>query len=348
MDKVILVTGGTGLVGSHLLFDLCKSGEQVRALKRCNSNIAVVKKVFSYYAVNADELLKNIEWVDADLLDLYSLMEAMDGIAEVYHCAAMVSFEQKNEAEMMKINVEGTANMVNAALEKGIKKFCHVSSIATLGRAEHGELSTEETFWKTSPDHSNYANSKYAAEREVWRASEEGLDVVIVNPALIIGAGNWQQSSSNMFSKGYTGMKYYTEGVNGFIDVRDVTALMILLMKSNIKNERFLFSSENTPYRYFFDLMHQEFGRPKANFKVGMLLSNFAWRVEGIRCMLSGTKPLITRETIQSGHRISLFSNEKIKKIFPDYKFISIEQAVKDTCKLYLSDNVASSIKAKI
>lgn len=348
MDKVILVTGGTGLVGSHLLFDLCKSGEQVRALKRANSNIAVVKKVFSYYAVNADELLKNIEWVDADLLDVYSIMEAMDGIAEVYHCAAMVSFEQKNEAEMMKINVEGTANMVNAALEKGIKKFCHVSSIATLGRAEHGELSTEETFWKSSPDHSNYAISKYAAEREVWRASEEGLDVVIVNPALIIGAGNWQQSSSNMFSKGYTGMKYYTEGVNGFIDVRDVTALMILLMKSKIKNERFLFSSENTPYRYFFDLMHQEFGRPKANFKVGMLLSNFAWRLEGIRCMLSGTKPLITRETIQSGHRISLFSNEKIKKIFPDYKFISIEQAVKDTCKLYMSDNVASSIKANL
>lgn len=348
MDKVILVTGGTGLVGSHLLFDLCKSGEQVRALKRPNSNIAVVKKVFSYYAVNANELLKNIEWVDADILDVYSILEAMDGITEVYHCAAMVSFEQKNEAEMMKINVEGTANMVNAALEKGIKKFCHVSSIATLGRAEHGELSTEETFWKSSPDHSNYAISKYAAEREVWRASEEGLDVVIVNPALIIGAGNWQQSSSNMFSKGYTGMKYYTEGVNGFIDVRDVTALMILLMKSKIKNERFLFSSENTPYRYFFDLMHQEFGRPKANFKVGMLLSNFAWRVEGIRCMLSGTKPLITRETIQSGHRVSLFSNEKIKKLFPDYKFISIEQAVKDTCKLYLSDNVSSSIKANL
>ena len=341
MGKVILVTGGTGLVGSHLLFDLCKSGEQVRALKRANSNIAVVKKVFSYYAVNADELLKNIEWMDADLLDVYSILEAMDGITEVYHCAAMVSFERKNQAEMMKINVEGTVNIVNAALEKKIQKFCHVSSIAAIGRAEHGGLSTEETFWKSSPDHSNYAISKYAAEREVWRASEEGLDVVIVNPALIIGAGNWQQSSSNMFSKGYTGMKYYTEGVNGFIDVRDVSALMILLMNSKIKNERFLFSTENIPYRYFFDLIHQEFGLPKASFKVGRLVSNFAWRVEGIRCMLSGTKPLITRETIRSGHRISLFSNEKIKKSFPDYKFISIEQAVKDTCKLYLSDNGA-------
>lgn len=231
--NLILVTGGTGLVGTHLLFDLCKSGKRIRALKRIGSDVANVKKVFSYYSSNVDELLKNIEWVDVDLMDVYSLLDAMEGITEVYHCAAMVSFDSKHETEMMKINVEGTSNMVNAALEKGIKKFCHVSSIATIGRAEHISLSTEETFWKSSPDHSNYAISKYAAEREVWRASEEGLDVVIVNPSLIIGAGNWQQSSSIFFEKGFKGMKYYTEGSNGFVDVRDVVTLMIRLMNSD-------------------------------------------------------------------------------------------------------------------
>jgi dihydroflavonol-4-reductase len=179
---MILVTGGTGLVGSHLLYDLTRSGKNVRVLKRMNSNVSTVKKVFSYYTPDPELLLNKIEWVDADLLDVYSLIEAMDGVTEVYHCAAMVSFEKKHQAEMMKINVEGTSNMVNAALEKGVKKFCHVSSIASLGRVENGGLTSEETFWKSSPDNSNYSISKYGAEREVWRAAEEGLNVVIVNP----------------------------------------------------------------------------------------------------------------------------------------------------------------------
>ena len=336
--KLILVTGGTGLVGTHLLFDLCKSGNRVRALKRNNSDVDKVKKVFSYYSSGVDQLLKNIEWVDVDLLDVYSLMDAMEGITEVYHCAAMVSFEPKHETEMMKINVEGTANMVNAALEKGIKNFCHVSSIATVGREEHSTLSTEETFWKSSPDHSNYAISKYAAEREVWRASEEGLNIIIVNPSLIIGAGNWQQSSSSMFSKGYEGLKYFTNGANGFVDVRDVTALMIVLMESEIKNQRFILNSENISYKYFFDLIHQEFDKSKSSIKVGKVISNLAWRVEKIKCMISGEAPLITKETVRSANNISAFSNEKIKKAFPDYKFISVEQSIKDTCRLFLRD----------
>lgn len=335
---MILVTGGTGLVGSHLLFDLCKSGKLVRAVKRNNSNIVNVKKVFSYYTETPDELLKNIEWVDADLLDIHSVIDTMEDVTEVYHCAAMVSFDSKHETEMRKINIEGTTNMVNAALEKGIKKFCHVSSIAAVGRSEHTALSSEETFWKSSPDHSDYSISKYAAEREVWRASEEGLDVIIVNPSLIIGAGNWQQSSSMMFNKGYSGIKYYTGGANGFVDVRDVAALMIKLMDSTIKNQRFLLNAENASYRHFFDLMHLEFNQPKSSIKIGKLLSAFAWRAEKICSALTGITPVITKESIRSAHRVSGFSNEKIKKAFPDYKFISLEQSVKDACKLYLRE----------
>ena len=338
LNNVILVTGGTGLVGSHLLFDLCRSGKHVRALKRSNSNIDNVKKVFLYYTSAADELLKNIEWVESDLLDVYSLMESMDGITEVYHCAAMVSFDQKDEAEMMSINLDGTANMVNAALEKGVRKFCHVSSIASLGRAATSEFTTEETFWKSSPDHSNYAISKYAAEREVWRASEEGLDVIIVNPSLIVGAGNWEQSSAKLFTKGYRGMKYYTAGANGFIDVRDVSGLMVLLMNSKIKNQRFLLSAENWSYQSFFDLMHKEFSRPAASFKIGKLLSSIALGAERLRTLLFKAKPFITEETVRSAHRIGLFSNKKIKLSFPDYQFISIERSVKEICKLYLRE----------
>lgn len=335
---MILVTGGTGLVGTHLLFDLCKSGKRVRALKRESSDITNVKKVFSYYTSNADELLKNIEWLNADLLDVYSLADAMDGISEIYHCAAMVSFDSQYEREMMMINVEGTANMVNAALEKGLKKFCHVSSIATITRTEHIEFANEEAFWKSSPDNSNYAISKYAAEREVWRASEEGLNVVIVNPSLIIGAGNWSQSSANLFYKGYKGLKFYTSGANGFIDVRDVTALMIRLMDSEIKNQRYLLNADNVTYRYFFDVMQQAFGKPKTIIKVGKLVSGIAWRLEKIRCNFTGAQPLITKETARSANRISRFSNLKITSAFPEFTFIPIEQSIKDTCKLFMKE----------
>lgn len=338
---MILVTGGTGLVGTHLLYDLCRSGKRVRVLKRANSNIANVKKVFSYYTSDPDLLLGNIEWRDADLLDVYSLLEVMEGVTEVYHCAAMVSFESSHQAEMMKTNIEGTANMVNAALEKGVKKFCHVSSIATLGRVENGGLTTEETFWKSSPDNSNYSISKYGAEREVWRASEEGLDVVIVNPSLIVGPGNWEQSSSNMFSKGYKGIRFYSSGINGFVDVRDVSALMIRLMESNIVNQRFLLNSENATFKLFFELIHRGFGKPEPSIKAGKFLSGFAWRAEKFRSLLSGSAPLITRETARSAHRISRFSNKKISEIFPDYKFIPLEESIKETCKLFLKDQAA-------
>jgi dihydroflavonol-4-reductase len=228
--------------------------------------------------------------------------------------------------------------MVNAALAKGIKKFCHVSSIATIGQAAQNELATEKIFWKASPDNSNYSISKYAAEREVWRASEEGLDVVIVNPSLIIGPGNWTQSSSDLFNKGYKGIKFYTSGANGFVDVRDVVALMIRLMNSEIKNQRFLLTAENRTFKYFFDLMHQAFKKPVPSIKVSKLLSNIAWRAEKIRCLLTGGVPYITKETVNSAYRINKFSNEKIKKAFPDYQFISLEQAVKDTCGLFLKE----------
>lgn len=335
---MILVTGGTGLVGTHLLYDLTRSGKKVRVIKRANSNVSNVKKVFSYYTSDSESLLKNIEWVDADLLDVYSLMDVMEGVEQVYHCAAMVSFEKKHQAEMMKINVEGTANMVNAALEKGIKKFCHVSSIASIGRAERGGVTSEETPWKSSPENSNYSISKYGAEREVWRASEEGLNVVIVNPSLIMGGGNWTQSSSNMFTKAFKGIKFYSEGTNGFVDVRDVAAIMIKLMESDISSQRFLLNGENASFKHYFDLIHAAFGKPKPSIKAGKFLTGFAWRAESLRALLTGSPPLITRETSLSANRKSSFSNEKFLKVFPDYKFISLEQSIKDTCALYLND----------
>ena len=335
---MILVTGGTGLVGSHLLYDLVRSGKTVRALKRKHSNTGNVEKVFSYYTSSPKELLKRIEWVDADLMDVYSLLRVLEGVTYVYHCAATVSFESTQKKTMMRFNIEGTANLVNAALTKKIKKFCHVSSIATLGRDEQGSIITENMFWKNSTDNSNYAISKFGAEREVWRASEEGLDVVIVNPSLIIGGGNWRQSSSNTFSKAYKGIRFYTDGATGFIDVRDVCSLMIKLTESSICNQRFILNAENACFRHYFDLIHDAFGRPRSTIKAGKFISEFAWRAEKIRYFLTGATPLITRETARSAHTIRRFSNEKILTVFPDYRFISLEESVRATAKLYKKD----------
>lgn len=335
---MILVTGATGLVGSHLVYNLCRAGKQVRAIKRSNSNVANVRKVFSYYTNTPDELLKNIEWIDADLMDVYSLMDAMEGITEVYHCAAMVSFEQKYEKEMMRFNIEGTANMVNAAIAKRINKFLHVSSIATIGKAKNEELCTEELFWKSSPDNSNYSISKYGAEREVWRASKEGLNVVIVNPSIIIGGGNWQQTSSNMFSKASKGILFYTHGANGFIDVRDVAALMVKLMESEITNQRYILSTQSIAFRTYFDWMHIAFNKPKSKIKAGKLLSTCGWMVENIRHFTTGATPLITKETARSAHHRSFYSNKKVTTLFPDYTFIPVEEAVKYWCNLFKKD----------
>ncbi len=335
---MVLVTGATGLVGSHLVYSLLKSGKSVRAIKRQNSTTQQVEKVFSYYSDNSKDLFKKIDWVDADLMDVYSLLSAMDGIDQVYHCAAKVSFEKKYEREMMQTNVEGTVNMVNAALTKGIKKFCHVSSIATLGKDKHTPLITEEMYWKTAPENSNYSISKYLGEMEVWRAAEEGLPVIVVNPSVIVGGGNWNQSSSNMFSKAHKGIRFYTEGATGFVDVRDVAALMIQLMESNILNQRFILNAENSTYRNYFDVLHTAFGRPKPSIKAGKLLSDFACTAETIKYFFTGAAPLITKETARSAHRKSRFSNKKILDAFPTFKFIPLETSIQDTAELYLSD----------
>jgi nucleoside-diphosphate-sugar epimerase len=228
--------------------------------------------------------------------------------------------------------------VVNAALEKMVKKMCYVSSIATLQKTNNTKFITEDLIWKFSPALSNYAISKYQAEREVWRASEEGLAVVIVNPSVIVGGGNWSKSSANMFAKAFNGLKFYTNGATGFIDVRDVVILMVKLMGSTIKNERFLLNSENATYCYFFNLIHDEFKKTRPQIKAGKFLSSFAWRMESISCFITGNSPLITKETARSAHHINYFSNNKLLQTFPNYKFIALSDSIKHTCSLFLKE----------
>lgn len=332
---MIYVTGGTGLVGSHLLFQLVKAGKKVRGLKRNTSNTGRVKNIFSYYSDNFEALFQQIEWVEGDVLDTFSLEDSLEDIKQVYHCAATVSFSPGDREFMLKTNVEGTANLVNIALEKGIEKFCFVSSIAALGRVGDDQEIDETVNWKTSRYNSAYAISKYNSEREIWRGMEEGLKAVIVSPSVIIGPGNWNEGSGQLFQTADNNMKFYSMGVNGFVDVRDVADSMIRLMESNIENDRFLVTAENLSYKDLFFMMTKELGKNPPGIKVTRLISEVAWRFEKLKQVLTGIKPLVTRETARTAISKYFYTNRKIVETI-DMKFIPIADSIADTARIYL------------
>jgi dihydroflavonol-4-reductase len=329
---MILVTGGTGLVGSHLIRELVHKGEKVRAIRRKESDLSVFKKY-----LGDDTIKDKVEWVEADVTDIYSISDAMEGIHQVYHTAATVSFLPSDKGRMMKVNAEGTANVVNTALDNGIHKLCHVSSVAAIGRTGKDEVITENSKWTNSSHNSNYALSKYAAEREVWRGIAEGLNAVIVNPSIILGPADWSKGSPRIFSGVFKGLKFYSEGINAFVDVRDVAAVMIRLMESGISNERFIIMSENLSYKELFEKIALGLGKPAPALKAGRLLAGLAWRLDRLRQGITGTEPLVTKETARTASQKNLYSADKVKAAL-NYSFLSIDQSVKDTCNVFLSE----------
>jgi nucleoside-diphosphate-sugar epimerase len=336
MTPMILVTGGTGLLGSHLLLELVASGRHVRAIKRANSDIAMVHKVFSYYLPDPDALFEKIEWADADLLDFGAIGDALSGVSEIYHAGAVVSFYPNDHKAMLKVNIEGTANLVNQAIENKVSKFCYVSSVATLGRAENNGVSDEETYWIPSKKNSVYGISKYGAEREVWRGMEEGLHAVIINPSVILGPGFWQDNSG-LFRLVLEGLKYYTRGVNGYVDVRDITKSMMALMDGNHFGQRFICSADNLSYQDFFSLIAKSLGKPAPSVNVPPAMTSIAWRVEAVRAFFTGSKPEVTREMATTTSQVYTYSSEKLCKTL-DFRFRPVEESIREICELYLRD----------
>lgn len=336
---MILVTGSTGFLGAHLICHLLQKGEKVRAMKRHNSSFRIVDNVFSFYNVHRNDFSDLLEWKDGDIIDLYSLDKMMDGITDVYHCAAVVSFQPEDQKKMELVNVKGTENMVNMALEKGIRKFCFVSSIAALGRAENNQVLDENTLWKASKSNSHYAVSKYGAEREVWRSVEEGLNAVILNPSIILGPGEVNSGSTKLIKTVDKGLKFYTPGVNGFVDVRDVVEIMVKLIESDISAERFVVSSENLEYKILFEYIAQFLKKPAPFFRANKWMSEVAWRMEFLKSKLTGKKPLITRETARTASNNYVYSNDKSVSSL-DYKYIPIKKSVEDACTYYLDNNI--------
>lgn len=324
---MILVTGGTGLVGSYLLYELTRKGHKVRALLRPGKKPYDTRKLFKCLASENENFIERVEWVEGDVLDLFSLHQAMQGVEYVYHCAALVSFNPQQLKEMLAVNIEGTSNVVNACLENGIKKLCHVSSIASLGQADKGEMINENAKWKTSRLNSGYAISKYGGEREVWRGIEEGLNAVIVNPSVIIGAGCHPRATNQLFHSIKSFIPFYSEGVNGYVDVRDVVGAMVLLMESSISGERFVLNAENLTLKEFFSKVADILGKPHPHIALnGSLMTTIAW-MEEMRARLSRSRPLLTRENVRAAMSKSYYSADKFKTAF-GYSFIPVTESL--------------------
>lgn len=332
-----LVIGATGLVGSHLTLQLLQQNKEVVASKRADSDILKTKKVFSYYTTNADELFNKIKWVDADVLDIHSLIAAMDNIKTVYHCAGLVSFNKNDNTALHKINTLGTANVVNACIDKSIQTLCYVSSIATLQNPDVTKDINENLFWKYSPRVSEYAVSKYNAEREVFRGAEEGLNTVIVNPGVIIGPGFWNQSSGKLIESCYKGTAFYTTGTTGFIDVRDVCNCMLLLTEKKEFNRRYILIENNYSYKDILLKLHENFNKKQPSIEAGFLLLKIASVLDGLAEKLFKKSRVLTKEIVISALDKTTFDNSLIKQTL-NVRFISMDDSIRFVCKLYLKD----------
>lgn len=316
-EEKILVTGGTGFVGSYLLRYLVDQGyTQIRGLRRPGSRMDLVAPVAG-----------QVEWVEGDVLDIFSLDDALEGVSRVYHCAAVVSFDPRDTNKMMQVNIEGTANLINAALSAGIKKFIHTSSIATLGRTREGETLDESRVWQRGRFNTQYAISKFLAEQEAWRGMAEGLEVGIVNPSVILGSGRWEEGALRLFNYVWNQSPFYPVGGTGFVDVRDVARFMIRLMESPVSNERFIVSAENRSYRWVLEEIARNLDRRPPRIAVRPWMRGIAWRLATLLAKMQGKRPFLTREVAANASRTFYFDSSKAEQYF-DFSYHPLKQSI--------------------
>ena len=315
---MILVLGATGLLGTELIKQLAKDGKMVKALYRNTS------PTFLHPTIN---------WIEGDIMDVVFLDNLISSVDLVYNCAGLISFSPKQRDLLYKINVEGTSNIVNACLNNNIKKLIHVSSVASLGRASNTEIINEKTIWNNSEKNSEYAKSKHHGEIEVWRGIAEGLNSVIVNPSIILGAGDWKAGSTKIFKTIYDNFEWYSTGINGFVDVQDVAKAMIYLMESSITNQRFILNADNLEYKKIFESIATIWNKKLPHKQITPFLAGIRWRIEKVKAIFSKQEPLITRETVNTAMEQYFYNNNKLLNELPEFSYQSMDITLKRICK---------------
>jgi nucleoside-diphosphate-sugar epimerase len=328
--SMILVTGGTGLLGSHLLWQLVQKEVPVKAIYRSEETLKEVKTIFSYYTDSASSYFDKIRWIKADITDVPSLEEAFVGITHVYHTAALISFNPAAWETLKKINVEGTANIVNLCIAHNIQKLCYASSIAAIGKSLDGTKVTEQNEWLES-EKSVYALSKHRAEMEVWRGSQEGLKVVIINPGVILGPGNWNHGSLRFFKNVAKGMRSYFPGGAGFVSVNDVASIMIQLMHLDIFNERYIVIAKNMSFQELFTMIASSFKVRIPTKMIPFWLLETGWRLDWLSHLFLRTKRKLTKNTVKSLRNRQFYSSEKLEKTLT-FNFENMEKCIDFSC----------------
>ncbi|MBV8325731.1 NAD-dependent epimerase/dehydratase family protein [Chryseobacterium sp.] len=332
---MVFVTGATGILGRIIVLELLKRGKNVRASKRAGSNLNEVRNSYSFYTENPDDFFNKIEWVNVDFDDIHALQDALKGVDEVYHCAAKVSFHPKDEKEMYHTNIKGTENLLFACEGSDVKKFLHVSSVAVLDNFnEKGELDEDSDF-NPKLEHSAYAISKHLSEMEAWRASAEGLNVAIINPGMIIGSGNWTQSSGELFST-FEDNSFTFAGGSAYVDVRDVAKIAVELLENNIFGERFIIVSENKRYAELAKQVRTRLGLKDATILSESLLNVgraanilFGWLIPKLK--------MVTKSNIEAISSFNTISNQKIKDKL-NYQFIPVQESIDFHLNNYIND----------
>jgi nucleoside-diphosphate-sugar epimerase len=327
MKKRILVTGGTGFLGAYIIRELVEKNYLVRAIRRSDTMPFFIEK----------NILEKVEWVPGDVLDVVSLEEAMEGIDAVIHAAAIVSFLKRERKKMYQVNVEGTANVVNIALEKSVKKLVHISSVAALGRSMKGGAVDENKKWEESKANTHYARTKMKAELQVWRGMSEGLDAVILNPSTILGYGDWNSGSCSIFRNIHNGFNWFTPGVNGFVDVEDVSRVAVLMLGNEISEQRFIVNGDNWSFKKLQDTIASGFGKPGPKKAATPFILSLGWRLERFRSAFTRKKPLLTPESVRVAISKTYFDNKKLLSYLPDFSFTPLEQTITKTCKYYMA-----------
>ncbi len=332
---MILVTGGTGFIGAYIIKELVEKGYPVRAIRRSTKLPFFI----------SPDIFNKVEWVDGDVLDVIALDDAMKGVEAVIHSAAVISFLKKERKNMYSVNTDGTANVVNLAIENNVRRIIHISSISAIGRTANGDHVTEEKKWEVSKLNTHYGISKHKAEMEAWRGFGEGLNGVIINPSTVLGFGDWHNGSCAIFKNVYKEFGYYTKGVNGFVDVEDVAKLAVLFLESNITEERFILSAENRDFQWLLNTMAEGFGKKKPTKEASALLSGLAWRLEKIKSMITGHKPLLTKESAKLARTKTYWQNDKLLKEMPGFSFTPLEETIRKACSKY--ENAVHNLQLK-
>ena len=288
------------MLGAYFAQALLAEGHQVRILHRRNGP-----------PTHLGDWAARVEWIEADLLDVTAVNQALLGCQAVVHTAGMVSFNPRHNAQMWEANVTATELLVDLAMDHPITRFVHLSSVAALGKGKPGEVLDEKSPWEESLAGSAYGRSKHYGERAVWRGIAEGLPAVILNPSVVLAPGPEVRSSLQLFHYVHRGVPFYTPGELNYVDIRDLTTLLLAALTEPWEGHRFIVSADRVSYQDFFCAVAAAMEKKAPKYQLPLWLLQSLAPLEKGRTRLLGGNPLVTPDMVASLKQPTHYNTQK-------------------------------------